>query len=946
MAVTQTLRALGSWDVQLREDTPAEVWDKLDYFGHVAIHLGRQNPQIAGDSLLKSARYVGVVRSHSESGLPKKIGGVDISMWLGDPDNKSDIVETELAVSGDFQTVIGQAMAGFDAVQIGTIFNNVTPFVGTFQFQSRRQIIDYICQTLGNMAWRVNGDATLDAGPESSMFVTVPEVAVIRKPKSMLAGSEVDMFLRSLGGTLDTAQDVEDLTTRVLLMAQGSNGQFVSAAVDAPPGTHAFQDMFGNPIKLTRIIQESETNEDNAEARAQLQLNRFLGTRDALTLSTDEYDITGVARVGDYLWVHDPIMNLVDPNNEVIFRGQRMNPFRLQMTETTWPITRGMSVFYRHWNGEWIDLSDFVVFENGATNIVVGGYNRSLNEGGNGQFPITQPENDTSVPNKVQWDLPWTQSMYQSPVTGASRSEVELKWLLPTNTDLSAITDGAYYEIRYRPSVTPIFAPTVGELSNYELDELNTVEYPITFGIEQEWQFARAPFDTLKFRLQELTPGMAYEAQIRAVDSARPANIGEWSDLEQWQASRDIFPPATPAAPFIAANPMAVLMKHFLGRAEGGEFNLDRDLAHLELHGATDPLFSPVPETLLGKTVANWGMITGEVPVVASFQITELLPMYYKVVAVDESGNKSLPSAGVVATAELIDDQYVRSLTVDKVTAGTVSAEWLLGARITTAKTGARVELSSEGIKGFNPVNDQLLNWDSNTGQLDVIGSKGIRVTGGGDVAVSGGGNVEITDGALIVYNATGQKIVELGECADGRHGLQVYKDNGTRVVRIGELASSSDEGIELINDIGQLVKLSDVVFGISASNFTSGGNRSSSASYGDCTGQVNTPSVNATIGDTGRALVILSALIVSGNGTLTSMGLQISGPGGYSVSPDNFNSLGISASGGVAQLQGSKMFVMTGMPTGVCTFTAKYFYNGGSGIGQFFSRAIAVLPY
>lgn len=937
MAVTQTLRALGSWDVQLREDTPAEVWDKLDYFGHVAIHMGRQNPQIAGDSLLKSARYVGVVRSHSESGLPKKIGGVDISMWLGDPDNKSDIVETELVVNGDFQTVVGQVMAGFSAVQIGTIFNNLTPFTGTFQFQSRRQIIDYICQTLGGMAWRVNGDATLDAGPESSLFITVPEVAVIRKPKSMLAGSEVDMFTRSLGGTLDTAQDVEDLTTRVLLMAQGSNGQFVSAAVDAPPGTHPYEDLFGNPIKMTRIIQESETNEGNAEARAQLQLNRFLGTRDALSLSTDFYDITGSVRVGDYLWVYDPVMNLIDPNNEVIFRGQRMNPFRLQMTETTWPISRGMSVFYRHWNGEWVDLTDFVVWETGSTNIVVGGYNRSLNEGGSGQFPITQPENDTSVPDQMVWDTPFQQAQYQSPQTGESRSEVELKWLLPTNTDSSAITDGAYYEFRYRQSTQPLYPPTIDELAAYEVQDLNTVEVPIALGIEQEWEYGRAPFDTLKFRLGNLLPGMTYEAQIRAVDTARPAHLGVWSDTVLWQASRDIFPPATPAAPFIAASPMAVLMRHNLGRADGGDFNLDRDLGHLELHYSEDPLFTPTTDSLVGKVPADWGMISGQVPLIASFQITSLVPMYYKVIAVDKSGNASLPSAASVVTADLIDDQFVRNLTVDKVTAGTISADWLVGARIATGFSGARVQLSSEGIQGYNPMNQQLLNWDSGTGQLDVMGDKGIRVTGGG--------NVEITDGAVVIKNSSGDVIVELGECSDGRHGLQVYKDNGTRVVRIGELASSSDEGIELINDIGQLVKLSDVIFGISSNTYDPLGNRPAGGGYGDCTGQVNQPITTATIGDTGRALVIISALIVTPSGSLMSMGLRVTGPGGYSYVPSSWDSLGISAPG-VAQLQASKMFIMEGLPTGVCTFTCRYSYSGASGNGQAANRAIAVLPY
>ena len=932
MAVTQTLRALGSWDLSLREDTPAEVWDNLDYFGHLAIHMGRQNPQIAADSLLKSARYVGVLRKKSESGMPKKIGGLDVAMWLGDPDNKSDVVETELTVNGTFQDVIADVLAGFDAVQPGTIYSVAETFSGIFQFQSRRQIIDYICQTIGEMAWRVNGDATLDAGRETDLFVTNPEVAVIRKQKNLpsLAGSEVDMFMRSFDGLLETDQDVEDLTTRVLLMAQGMNGQFVAAAKDAPPGTHPFLDMHGNPIKFTRIVQESETSEGNAEARAQLALNRFLGTRDALNLSTDFYDVTGVARVGDYLWVHDPIMNLVDNANEVIFRGQRLNPLKLQMTETTWPVVRGMSVFYRHYMGDWVDLTDYIVWESGSTNIVVGGYNRSLNDSGIGQFPITQPETNTTIPGQVEWDLPWTQSMYQSPITGESKSEVELKWLRPDNTDLSSISDGDYFEFRFRQSNVPLGEYTVDETTGFEIDELNTVNNPLTLGIEQEWQYGRAPWDTLKFRLQELTPAMPYEVQIRAFDTGRPPNIGEWSEIVAFQASRDIFPPATPAAPFIAANPMAVLVEHHLGRADGGEYNLDRDLGHLEVHGAEDPLFAPVAETLIGKIPATWGMISGEVPVVASFQITSLIPMYYKVVAVDLSGNKSLPSAGVVATAELIDNQFVRSLTVDKITAGTISADFVLGARITTGKTGARVELSQEGIHGYNPTNQRLLDWESDTGTLNVIGTGGMKVRGGG--------NVQITDGRLEILNSAGQVILEVGECSDGRHGVQVYTDAGIRVARMGELQTGA-EGIELINDLGTLVRVDTLAFGMKSANVSGNLAVSHGAAF-----NAAAPSVSGVvIGNTGRALVHIGSWITTGATNNGAMSFYGTGPGGASFASNILQS--INASSGL-NLGLGRSFEVTGLAPGSWLFGCSYSSQFAGQNANFTNRSIAVQPF
>lgn len=942
MAVTQTLRGLGRWDLSLREDMPSEVWDSIAYFGHIVIHMGRTDPRVAGDALLKSSRYTGVLRSRSESGLPKSIGGLDVAMWLGDPDNKADLIEEALTVNDDFEGVITAIMDGFDAVELGTIFNVPGTFEQIFQFQSRREAIDYVCQTIGGMAWRVNGDATLDAGREEDLFVTNPEVAVVRKPKNIVTptASEVDMFLRSLNGTLDTSQDVEDLTTRVLLMAQGINGQFTAATADAAPGTHAFLDLHGNPIKLTRIVQESETDPSNAPARAQLQLNRFLGTRDAINLTTEFYDISGVARVGDYVWVWDPSMALEDYANEVIFQGRRMNPIKLQLTETSWPVVRGMSVLYRHYNGSWVDLTDYVVWEEGETSIVVGGYNRSLTGGGSGTFPITLPDVNTNVPNAPTWNEPFLGGVYQSASTGETVAEVILSWDRPTNTDGSTITDGDHYEIRYRQNNYPIF-PVVWDqvedtyevFDNWELSGA-TLDYPLLFDVAAEWQIAIAPFDTQTFRLQELAPSMPYEAQIRALDNGRPANASDWSAVTLFQTINDNLPPATPAPPIIVANPMAVQITHTLGVSTGGQWNLDRDLHHLELHGGPEPLFEPNSFTLLGKVLANYGMIVGHIPVVQTFQITSLLPTYFKVVAVDEAGNKSLPSSAVVMTAGLITDQYISNLTASKITAGTLDASVIVGGRIATMQDFdfPGVELTSQGIEGWNTAGFRSLFWDSTTGRLHV----------------NGNGGIEIKDGNMTVLNAAGTKIVEVGECADGRHGVQVYRDTGVRVARMGEL-QSGDEGIEVIDDLGNLVRVDTLAFGMKSARNAAAGTRTPSA-----WGHLGSPSpvVNVTIGNSGRCLVILSCTI-QGDGTSNvingAVSFEMSGPG-FSMSANAVGSLWMQVTetadgilGG--NLAATRVIQVDGLPN-AGVYTVQMVYWSGFGTTTFSDRTLTVIPY
>lgn len=956
MAVVETLQGLGSWGLQLKPNTPDHVWRRINYYGHVVVHVGRSiDPRVSSDSLLKSSRYTGVLRAIGENNDQRSIGGLGMAMWLGDPDNKSDIVEELLEVNGPFHEVIAEILTGFDAVVPGTIFNIGENFASGFQFQSRREIIQYITQTVG-AAWRVNGDATLDAGLESDLFVTDPKMLVVRKKNNAKnTASMDDMFLRALAGQMETASDMEDFSTRVLLMAQGTNGQFASATADIDPGLNPFLDLHGNPIKMTRIVQESQTDPDNAEARAQLQLNRFSSSRDALTLSSVNYDIKGDAQVGDYIGVFDPAMKLQDVNNEEIFRGERINPLNLQLTEISWPVTKDMSVFYRGYDGGWLDLTDYFIPENGDTTLVVGGYNRSLSDSeGGGAFPVIPPDVNTTIPGQVEWDLPLVQMTYQSPVTGETRAEVELRWFQPDNTDLSNMTDGDHYEIRYRHATTPLGPTTHNMMSAFTHAELavdGTFGQPIRYP-ETEWNYAYAPWSVLRFRLQELLPSMPYEVQIRALDNGTPANVGEWSELIEFQTINDNIPPAVPAAPEVASNLLSVQVVHRLGAAAGGLYNLDRDLHHLEVHGGTEPLFHPSEETLLGKMIAHWGMITGNIPAVATFQIrglprppdpdpgatqpTDTLPAYFKVMAVDTAGNKSLASPAAESSAELISSQYVSDLTVSKLTAGRMTAEVLVASRITTAEDGPRVQLSHAGIQGYKTDNTLGLDWKSENGLLHVLGEAGIKVTGGG--------NVEITDGAVVVKNASGNVIVELGECADGRHGLQVYKDNGARVARIGELASAGGEGIEFVNDLGQLVRANTLAFGQQAADIQP---FVAVTTIAPAWGNFGGPQVTVDIGTSGRALVFLSGWANADDAAYIQQTFQAvyvpTGAVSYAAGLRLVTATSTFASGINDTYSGA--FLVTGLAAGQHTFRCWYRtnLNNGSGISD---RTIIVLPY
>ncbi|MYS15162.1 hypothetical protein [Streptomyces sp. SID4982] len=725
MSVQEVLKKLGSWEVKLLPNTPRDVLDGLGYFGHVAIVPGRLDPAQYGDTLLTTARYIGVLRTRTvgddgRTNAPQddlSIGGVGMAFWLGDEDGKGDVYENTVApASASFATAINMLLPASGAVTAGSIYSVPGQYTGSHRYESPRDAITYVCDTMSTtsvpVSWRVNGNATLDAGPDANLFVTNPTCVI-----TTITSGE-DMFMRALPGSMDVTRDVEDYSTRVVLLAEGEGTSIATGTADITPST-PYKNLRGGPLKLTRLVSESDTASGNASTRAQLALSQFTSSRNALTLSTADYDVHGTFQVGDRVWVYNPDSGLVDPTTEITFRGQRINPIKLQVTETSWAITDQYTVAYRDNNGSWTDLTQYVEWETDSTSTVtVGDFARQLSDVGT--EPIgTRPNTDTSTPGQPVFVTPFRGAAYLDG-RGYTRARVILQWNAPNNTDGSTILDGDHYEIRWAVDTDMIYPATWASVSQVRWQDLQIWKQPFA-APNAQWQTMNVAWDQTTAQLQDLSPGIGYDLQIRGVD--KTGNVGAWSPTTTFVASADNIPPSTPAPPTVAGSRIAVQITHTLGKNTGGTFNLESDLDHLEVHVSYEPTFTPDTTTLCGKTPANAGMIQAQIPVVYTVQVEETSARYVKVIAVDKTGNKSGPSDSATATALLIDDAHISDLTVSKVTAGTINADFLVGARIKTADTGARVELNSGGIGAWNAAGQQTVAIAGADGSVSIIGS-------------------------------------------------------------------------------------------------------------------------------------------------------------------------------------------------------------------------------
>lgn len=740
MPIQDITQAVGAWSLNLTDDVPPEVWDSLGYWGHIAVVRGRLAPPDITDALLTPgvAAYVAPVRER-DRGDSYRIAGPGMAAWLGDEDGKGAVYETPVELTDATVPDAARALLpASGAVTEGTFY--AVPdrtYTGRHVYTDPRTAITYLCQTVSTdvhpVSWRVNSDATLDVGLDEDLFVTDPKCIIVRR------GAGEDLAIRARAGAMEVASDLEDFTTRVVLLAEGEGDSIATGSADINPALDPYLDLHGNPVAMTRLVSESSTDTGNADTRAQLQLNRFSGTRNALTLTAADYDVQGDYTVGDYVYVYDPDSGLVDTSLEIVFRGMRINPIKLKVTEVCWPVTTGHTVAYRAGDGTWTNLTDYVAWESGGgVKVTVGDFQRALNSAGT--EPVgSRPNQDTSIPGVPVLIEPFQGAAYLDS-KGFTRARVVIQWSAPNNIDGSTVRDGDHYEIRYAVDTDSIYPATWSAVSEIRWADMQTWAQPFA-APDGEWQIAYVNWSDTTVQLQDLSPGVGYDVQIRAVDTS--GNLGAWSGTTTFVATEDNIPPSTPEAPSVAASRIAVQITHTLGKASGGTFNLESDLDHLEIHAQYEPTFPPSDATLIGKLKANAGMIAAQIPAVATYQVESTDALYFKAVAVDIAGNRSGPSDPVQATALLIDDAHISDLTVSKVTAGTITASWVMAGEIKTADSGSRVRLSIDGIEVYSNAGIRTFFADADTGDVSIVGQISSS-SAGRRVIVNPSGNPEI----------------------------------------------------------------------------------------------------------------------------------------------------------------------------------------------------------
>lgn len=723
--------ATGNFSVTFSQEfTPTEIIESIKEWGHIVITPQEIDVNTLSDSdILSTARYTGIVLNRSlEEGIVS-INGQGLQLYLGDGNAKgmviaesrnigkvrnyknvtlSEALFNSTVVTNKPYGIMRDESGNSQAIVQGTVYNPSSTYSGSHFVQTALAALKEISEFL-NVEYRINPDATIDAGPPANLFVGVnsdPTTIVVKT-----GYGEDPNFIGVVPQGLRTEFDATDWVSRVDFI--GEVGYFdtpTDVAGEANLVSNPYKDLHGNSLKRVALVQEPDIPTAKLNDRATLMLNEMARVKKVLNLDLEQYEVSGDMQAGDYIFAFDPDIGFVDTTvdaaaesrslYEVTFRGQVITPVKVRVVGITFPIIDGMGVYFRDKDGNYTDLTQYVEFENGAAQVELGDVIRFV--GDDMRFDEYSLNKTTAGVFSIP-DLPSTPTLQSGSyldTTGNSKGFIRVTVDKPTNVDGSQITDGSHYRVRYKK---------IGD-SQYSYQN-----FPFT-GVSTE-----------SLLLQDLTIGYVYQIGVSVVDKSgfkkMSAYDGTGEDLYTDSSSinpsyatnarveieKDGQAPSQPKqAQSIAAGPLRVQVTHYLGKAGTdsggnpyGNFTLEGDIDYLAVHAVAQvgntANFTISEDNKIGEIRVTSGNLLQSIPVVGSMELEDSEDYYFRFVAVDKSGNASDPSDGQSATADLIQEAHIgdATITTAKIGEAQITNAKIADATITSAKIN---DLSADKI--------------------------------------------------------------------------------------------------------------------------------------------------------------------------------------------------------------------------------------------------------
>lgn len=360
--IHESVMAAGSFEVPLSQSAPWGLWDRCEEFGHIVVLAQWLDPGGMTDAgMLAISRYTGVLLKKTLDDNRLALEGAGIHWHLGDDDGSGPIIEGTTIFSADSLTDVVTAALTDTGLTSGTVnTSGLGTYTGYHYFDTPAQMLRTACLALG-AEYRVNPDGTVDAGAKNNVYrIDSDDIRVVMVRK----GWGTDSLYQSVPvNSMRSSRDATHYVTRVILTQDsGNDGELTEVDSLSRSPTPSYKNLAGNTLKRAYMQNSGVTGAIDAGlwATSELAQRSIIAQQD---VSTEHYEIAeGSLAVGDAFYAYDPPA-FIDPNNPQYFRGETIFPISTRLLQADWPLRRGMGVYYRSADGEYIDMTRWVAWE-------------------------------------------------------------------------------------------------------------------------------------------------------------------------------------------------------------------------------------------------------------------------------------------------------------------------------------------------------------------------------------------------------------------------------------------------------------------------------------------------------------------------------------------------------------------------------------------------------
>lgn len=351
MPITERIQAVGDWSLRLRDDTPTSIRAQISTpFGLLVVTRAKLPSTALTDSIaLTNALYAGVCL---RPGPQFELGGCGLLWFLQGTDATfgNGFLSTVSIAAGSLSTAVTTVLSG-------TGFTSGTIAAGTVNAYegadvTRGMVLRQLAEQLG-YEFRIKPDLTVDVASAATLYGSSPSAVVVRRVGPKEVASPYGIV-----GTVASTWDFESYASAVVVWTTSER------KVDASEST--YRGPTGSPMTIYRGYEFADAPSGAASAIAttlKARSNRAVRT---VTVTSEDFAVTGTVGCGGTVWLHDVENGLVDTTQQLAFGGNIIQPVSAKVQSVTYPVERGMGCYYRLHDGTnvtYTDISDWIEWE-------------------------------------------------------------------------------------------------------------------------------------------------------------------------------------------------------------------------------------------------------------------------------------------------------------------------------------------------------------------------------------------------------------------------------------------------------------------------------------------------------------------------------------------------------------------------------------------------------